>query len=278
MQEACALLSKYQQQAIVIAGGTDLLVQMKHKEVLPRYIINISDIRGQDYILYDEEQGVRIGAMATIRSIEVSPLVREKFSLLAEAANMLGSVPVRNRATIAGNLCNAAPSADMAPPLIVLGARAKIMGTDGERTIPIENLWIGPGQTVIKPDEIFAEIQVPDLAYSSGGVYIKHTTRKAMDLAIVGVAIVVTMDSDVIHDIKISLGAVAPTPIRAKKAEGILVGNKINDDLLQKAGQTASDESSCIDDIRSSADNRRRIIKVLLVRAVKDAITRAGGK
>ena len=272
IEEACSLALKYKEQAKIIAGGTDLLIQMKHKEVLPKYIINVRGILGHDYIIHDEKEGLRIGALATIHSIEVSPLLREKFSILAQAASKLGSAQIRKQATIAGNLVNAAPSAETAPPLIVLGAKTKIIGADGERTIPVESFFIGPGQTVLKPDEILVEVQVPNLPPRSGGVYLKHAVRKAMDLAIVGVAVIVTVDGDVLSDVKIALGAVAPTPIRVKRAEEILKGKKISDDLLQKAGQTASDESSPIDDIRSSADYRRKIIKVLVARAIEQAV------
>lgn len=272
IEEACSLALKYKEQAKIIAGGTDLLIRMKHKEVLPKYIINVRGILGHDYIIHNEKEGLRIGALATIHSIEVSPLLREKFSILAQAASKLGSAQIRKQATIAGNLVNAAPSAETAPPLIVLEAKTKIIGADGERTIPVESFFIGPGQTVLKPDEILVEVQVPNLPPRSGGVYLKHAVRKAMDLAIVGVAVIVTVDGDVLSDVKIALGAVAPTPIRVKRAEEILKGKKISDDLLQKAGQTASDESNPIDDIRSSADYRRKIIKVLVARAIEQAV------
>ncbi|MFC1909413.1 FAD binding domain-containing protein [Chloroflexota bacterium] len=275
MKEACSLLAKYKQQARVIAGGTDLLVKMKRKETLPRYIINISGVRDQDYITYDKKTGLRIGSATSIRSIELSPVIKEKFGLLAEASGMLGSKQVRNRATLAGNLCNAAPSAETAPPLMVLGATLKIMGDDGERTIPVEDFWTGPGQTVLKPDELLAEIQIPEPAPRSGGVYMAHGVRKAMEIAIVGVAVIVTLDSDVIKDVKIGLGAVAPTPIRARKAEEAIRGKKIDDDLLQKAGKNAAEECSCIDDIRSSAENRMNMVRVLVARAIKEAVARA---
>ncbi len=272
IEEARSLVLKYKGEAKIIAGGTDIVVQMKHKEVLPKHIINIRGIFGQDYIIRDEKEGLRIGALATIRSIEVSPVVREKFNILARAASMLGTWQVRNRATIAGNLCNAAPSAETAPPLIVLGAKAKIMGADGERAVPIENFFIGPGQTILKPGEIITEIQVPNLLPRSGGIYIKHTLRKALDLAIVGVAALVTMDGDILSDVKIALGAVAPTPVRATRAEDVLRGNKINDDLLQKAAQTAFNQCSPIDDVRSSAEYRCKMIQVLVPRAIKQAV------
>lgn len=271
IQEACSLALKYKEEAKIIAGGTDLLVQMKRKEVSPKYIINIRGI-GQDYITYDDRDGLRIGALATIRSIEVSPLIRERFNILAQAASQLGSRQVRVRATIGGNLCNAAPSADTIPALMVLEAKIKIMGADGERIVPIEDFFTGPLKTVLRPDEILAEIQVPNLAPRSGGAYIKYTVRKAMDMAIIGVVALVTMDGDAVSDARIALGTAAPTAIRARRAEEILKGNKISDNLLEKAGQTALEESSPRDSLRASADYRSELLKVLVPRAIKRAV------
>lgn len=272
IQEACSLALQYKGEAKIIAGGTDLLVEMKRKEVLPKYIIDIKDIPGQDDIIYDAKKGLRIGALATIRSIEVSPVIRRGFGILAQAASKLGTWQVRNRGTIAGNLVTAAPSADTIPALMVLGAKIKIMGADGERVVPIEDFFIGPLKTVLRSDEMLAEIQVPNLAPRSGGAYIKHTVRKAMDLAIIGVAVLVTMDGDVMSDARIALGTSAPTVIRARKAEEILKGNKISDDLLEKAGQTALEESSPRDSLRASAAYRSKLIKVLVPRAIKQAV------
>lgn len=271
IQEACSLALQYKGEAKIIAGGTDLVVEMKRKEVLPKYIINIGGI-GLDYITCDDRDGLRIGALATIHSIEVSPLILERFNILAQAASKLGSGQVRLRATIAGNLVTAATSADTIPALMVLGAKIKIMGADGEKIVPVENFFTGPGQTILKSDEILTEIQVPNLLPRSGGVYIKHTIRKAMDLAIIGVAALVTMDGDAVSDARIALGTAAPTPIRARRAEAILKGNKISDDILEKAGQAALDEASPRDSLRASADYRSKLIKVLVPRAIKQAV------
>ena len=272
IEDALSLASKYKGQYKFLSGGTDLIVQMKRGEVLPSYIINIAGITGHNYLSYDEQEGLRIGALATIHSIEASPLIREKFSILAQTASQMGTAQIRNRATIGGNLCNAAPSADTAPALIALGARAKIIGVSGQRVVLMEDFFTGPGQTVLKADEILAEVQVPNLPPRSSGVYIKQTVRRALDLAIAGVAVFVTMDGNTLSDVKIALGAVAPTPMRARRAEEILRKRKITDDLLERAGQTASDESSPIDDVRSSADYRRRMVEVLVIRAIKQAV------
>ena len=272
LKEACLLLSKHKDEARVIAGGTDILVQMKHGEALPRYIINIRNIPEQDYIIYDKKNGLSIGALATIHAIEDSSVVQEKFGILAQAASQLGTAQIRNQATIAGNLCNAAPSAELAPALIVLGARVKIVGAGEERVVPIEDFFTGPGQTVLKADEILSEVQVPNLLPHSSGVYLKHTIRKALDLAIVGVGVMVTMEGDILSNVKIALGAVAPIPMRAKKAEGVLIGKKIKDELLEKAGLIAAEESSPISDVRGSAEYRRKMVKVLVGRAIRQAV------
>ncbi|MFC1945513.1 FAD binding domain-containing protein, partial [Chloroflexota bacterium] len=164
------------------------------------------------------------------------------------------------------------PSAETAPPLLALEAIVKVRGTDGERTIAIENFLIGPGQTTLKPDEILMEIQIPNPSPRSSGTYLKHTLRKALDLAIVGVAVHVTMNGDVLSDVKIALGAVAPTPLRTREAEEILRGKKPSQDLLDKAGRCAAGECSPINDVRSSADYRTKMIKVLVPRAIAQAV------
>jgi CO/xanthine dehydrogenase FAD-binding subunit len=193
MEEAISLLSRYEDKARVIAGGTDLLIRLKRGEGLHRHLINIKGIPNQDVIVYDEKQGLRIGVLATIHSIELSPLIRQEFGVLAQAASKLGTLQIRNCATIAGNLCNAAPSAEMAPALIVLGATARIIGASGERTVPIDDFFIGPGQTVLKPTEVLTEVQVPSLLSRSGGVYLKQTIRRSLDLAIVEVGVITTI-------------------------------------------------------------------------------------
>lgn len=147
--EVCSLVSRYRENCRVMAGGTDLLVRMKDRTILPQYLIDLKGIPGLSYIEFDRKEGLRIGVLATLKSIEESPVIRERFSVIAQAAHLVGSVQVRNRATLGGNLCNASPSADMAPALIGLGARVKIMGVGGERVINLEDFFKGPGETVL---------------------------------------------------------------------------------------------------------------------------------
>jgi CO/xanthine dehydrogenase FAD-binding subunit len=270
IEEACSLLAKYKGEARVLAGGTDLLVQMKNREVTPRYLINIKDIPDLDYIRYDDKEGLRIGALTPIEALKTSTLIRRRFGILSQAAAVLGTVQIRNRGTIAGNLCNASPAAETAPALITLAAKARIVGVAGERAVALEDFFVGPGQTVLQTGEIVTEIQVPNVPPRSGGAYLKHSIKR-MDIAIVGVGVVITLNGEVCNDIKIALGAVASTPIRAKKAEEIIRGQGLDSELMERAAQTASEESRPIDDIHSYAQYRKQMVKVLAKEAMKQA-------
>jgi len=270
IEEACSLLAKYKGEARALAGGTDLLVQMKNREVTPRYLINIKNIPDLDYIRYDDKEGLRIGALTTIEALKTSTLIRRRFGILSQAAAVLGTVQIRNRGTIAGNLCNASPAAETAPALITLAAKARIVGMAGERAVALEDFFISPGQTVLQAGEILTEIQVPNLPPRSGGAYLKHSIKR-MDIAIVGVGVVITLNGEVCNDIKIALGAVASTPIRAKKAEEIIRGQGLDSELMERAAQIALEESRPIDDIHSYAQYRKQMVKVLAQEAMKQA-------
>lgn len=269
--EACSLLSKHKGEGRLVAGGTDLLVSMKRRTISPKYLIDIKSIPELDYIRCDDE-GLKIGTLATIHDIESSPVIRERFPLLADTAHQLGTPNVRNIGTIGGNLCNAAPSADMAPSLIGLGAKVRINGTKGERTIALEEFFTGPGETALQDGEMLTEIQVPNISPHTHGVYLKLPARTAIDIASVGVSVVLRMDSKNVSDAKIVLGAVAPTPIRAHKAEEALKGKAIEDELIEKASEIAAEQSKPISDVRGSADYRREMVKVLTRRAIKQAV------
>lgn len=276
-KEAVSLLARFRGEACPIAGGTDLVVQMRYREASPKYLINLKTISDLDYLVEDAG-GLRIGALTTIRAIETSPLIKERYGILAQAAHLLGSVQVRNLATIGGNLCHAAPSAETAAPLLALGARARLLSTDGERTIPLEDFFVGPSKTSLKEGEILTELQAPTPSPKSAGVYLKHSIRKAMDIAFIGTGVVVEMDGESCKDIKIALGAVAPVPMRAPKAEAHLRGKKLEEGLLREAGEIASLECSPISDIRCSAEHRREIVKVFVRRATQQAADLARGR
>ena len=258
VEEAISMLGGYDGRAKLIAGGTDLIVQIRDKLVSPEYVIDITYIPGLDYIEYNEKQGLRIGALTTIREIEKSDVICKIHPVISQAAGLLGSVAIRNVATIGGNLSNAAPSADTAPSLIGLGAKAKIVGKSGEKTIALDEFFTGPGCIVCGPGEILVEIQVPVSSPNVKGAYFKHS-RSAVDLATVGVAAIMDLDAgNICRDVKIVLGAVAPTPMRAKKAEEILKGQKVEPALIEKTAEMAAAESQPITDVRASAEYRNQ--------------------
>jgi len=221
---------------------------------------------------YDDEGTLSIGALATIRALEISAQVNERHPVISQAAGQLGSVAIRNVGTVGGNLCHASPAADTAPALIALGARAKIAGPAGIRTTALENFFTGPGRTILERGEILTEIQVPAIAPDTKGVYFKHAIRGASDLAIVGVAVVANFDGGRCRSLRVALGAVAPTPIRATGAERLLEGREPDQALIEVAARAAADESRPITDIRGSAEYRREMVQVFVRTAIKSLL------
>ncbi|MEW6667308.1 MAG: xanthine dehydrogenase family protein subunit M [Thermodesulfobacteriota bacterium] len=276
VEEAISLLEKHNGRAKVIAGGTDLMVQVRDGRISPEFVVDIGGIPGLDYIHYDEDQGLGIGALTPIRSLEKSPVLQRHLPILSQAAGQLGSVAVRNVGTIGGNLCNAAPSAETAPSLIALGGSARIVGPGGERKVPLEGFFAGPGKTVLSPGELLVEVQVPLPAPHTKGIYLKHGIRGTIDLAVVGVAVVIAFEADRLtcKDVRIALGAVAPTPIRAPSAENVLKGKKLDEGLINRSAKVAVGETRCISDVRASAEYRGEMVEVLTRRALKGLMER----
>ena len=275
ISEVLELLTKYHEKSKVLAGGTDLLVSMKKREIVPEHLINlkgIADLRG---IHYSTEE-VRIGALVTLSEIEYSRIVQDKFCALWDAVNVMASSQVRTLATIGGNLCSAVPSADTAPALIALGASMNLLGVTGERKVLVENFFKGPKESVLERNEILTHILIPNLPEKSSAAYLKLMRRNALDLALVGVAAYVRLDSKskVCTDAKIALGAVAPIPTRAPIAEQVLLHKKINEILAAEAGKAASVVCRPISDIRSSLQYRCDMVEVLTTRAVMRAYNR----
>ena len=276
IQEALECLSQCAGKAKVLAGGTDLLVSMKKREQVPEHLINLKGIEGLNAIRYDEKQGLAIGGLATVGDIERSHIVKEKFTALWDVVNVMAAPQVRNLGTIGGNLCSAVPSADTAPPLIALGASVRLLGAKGERSVPVESFFKGPGESVLKADEILVEVLVPNPPENSGGAYFKLMRRNAMDLALVGAAVFLRINKDkkVCQEARIALGAVAPTPMRARKAEQVLVGRAVKEESAKEAGNAARLEAKPISDIRASEAYRRDMVGVLTKRAIMAALDR----
>ena len=272
VEEAVALLSRYGGTAKLIAGGTDLLNAIRSKLLAPQHVVDIGSIPGLDSFTYDDHGTLSIGALATLRAVETSAQVKNHHTIISEAAGQIGSIAIRNVGTIAGNLCHASPAADMAPSLLALGAKAKIVGPAGERTVALDDFFAGPGRTVLAHDELLVEIEVPAMPPQAKAVYLKHAIRGAADLSIVGVAVMASLEDGCCRNVKIALGAVAPTPMRARNSENVLEGKTLNHALIENAGRAASDECRPITDVRASADYRREMVKVLTQWAIKRVI------
>ena len=272
-----SILRKHSKRAMILAGGTDLLVKMKDRSLTPEVIVDIKRIPGLDQIRYDKKNGLSIGACVTMREAENSPILNKHYQALVEGSKIVGSVQIRNRATLIGNICNAAPSADVAPGFIVVGAKVKIAGPKRTRIVQLGRFFTGPGKTILRTGEWVTHILVPSPPPRTGSAYIRHTIREAMDIAVVGVGVALTMSktNGRCKEAKISLGAVAPTPIRAIRAEKLLIGQELNEKLIDQAARIASEESRPISDQRGSAEFRRDLTRVLTERMVTRAFNAA---
>ncbi len=275
LREASETLLSHQGGASVLAGGTDLLVEIKEHLRITRCVVNIKRIPGLDGLGFEPRAGLRFGALATARQIEIDANVGRHYPGLQQAVRELGSIQVRNRATVIGNICRASPSADTLPPLIADGATMVIGNGDTTREILLEEFFTGPGRTVLRSGELVLAIHVPPPPPRTGRVYIKHGRRKAMELATVGVAVSLTLDDMGVCSLaRIALGAVAPTPIRARAAEAALAGARISDKIIAQAAEMAMNASQPISNVRASAAYRREMTCVLTRRALAQALAK----
>ena len=275
LEDCLRLLAARGSDAKLLAGGTDLLPQMKNGVLTPKRVIDLSGV-ARVRALEVDQKGLRIGAAVPARQVEQDARVRGGYASVAEAAALLGSIQVRNLATVGGNLCNAAPSADMAPPLLALEGVAVIAGPKGERRVPLSDFFTGVRKTVLGADEILVEIVAPAPGPKSGGSYLRHTPRRELDIAVVGVASQVTLSNGVCSKARIALAAVAPTPVRATGAEATLEGKALTPQLIAQAADLAAQDAKPISDQRGSADFRRHLVRVLTRRTLTMALARAG--
>lgn len=278
IDEALSVLDRYGDRAEVIAGGTDVMVDIKYKEE-PECLVNIKRIPDLNAIR-ENGAGLRIGPLATIHELEESPLVKDRLPLLWQAAHQFASLQIRNTATIGGNICRASPSGETLTPLLVLDAQAQTIFSDGAKNEPLASFFKGPGQTSLGSRGLLTGVEVPYGATGSTAVYLKHAVRGPMDIAMVGVAVMITPDAGKgkVQDARIALGAVAPTPLRASKAEALLKGKTLTPDLVKEAGSMAMSESKPIDDQRSSGEYRRWIVEALTRRGLEQCWKAITGK
>ena len=273
LKDALELMDRHQGGLSVLAGGTDLIVRMKNGQSHPLVVMDVKKIPELNRLEWEEGEGIHIGAAVPLSKLAVFPTLVEKFGIFSQACAMIGSVQIRNRATMGGNVCNAAPSADTPPPLLCLGAKAVVANPRNTRTIPLEEFFSGPGETTLRPDELLVEIVIPTPPLPSSGCYLRHTPRAEMDIAVVGVGafLVSSRPGDSVQEARIALGAVAPTPVRAPQAEAVLKGKHPTKALIEEAAGKAVEAIKPISDLRGSADYRTHLAKVLTRRALTRA-------
>jgi aerobic carbon-monoxide dehydrogenase medium subunit len=278
LPEAIALLGQDEGTRIV-AGATDFLVRWRQGLWKPRAVLSIQHIPGLDGVVYTPTTGLSLGSLVTIRTLELHPLIQQHYPALSQAATTFAGVQIRNLATVGGNICNASPSGDTLPALVAYGTECRLLGPEGERLVPLESFFMGPGRTALRPAELLVELHLPPPPPHTGALYIKHSPRSAMDISTVGVASMVTLEGQngVCREARISLGAVAPTVIRARSAEVLLRGQRLEAGLIQEAARAASDDARPIDDIRGTARHRRAIVEALTGRTLRSAIQMAQG-
>jgi carbon-monoxide dehydrogenase medium subunit len=264
LDEACRLLAGYDGAARAVAGGTDLLLKLKAGRLSPPAVVNIK--RLPELRQRSVNSHLTLGALTTLEEIRRSPLLRARAPALVTAADTMASTQIRNLATLGGNLCNAAPSADLAPILLALGAVAHIAGPNGRRAVPLDDFFTGPGQTVLAPGELLVAVQLPLAGWRA--CYLKLAPRACMDIAVVGVGLALDVAGGRCRSARVALGAVAPTPIRAPEAEAELLAGPLTLQRVERAARLAAEAARPIDDVRGSAGYRRRMVAVLVRRGL----------
>jgi carbon-monoxide dehydrogenase medium subunit len=278
LDEALQMLADGGDNARLVAGSTDFLIRWRTGFWRPDTVVCMQHVPDLDVINWNEDDGLSLGAMATVQAIEQHPMIRERYPALVAGATAFAGVQVRNLATVGGNACNASPAGDTLPALLAYDAQCRITSQGGDRWLPLHGFFLGPGRTALAPGEILTELRLPAPAPTTGGLYIKHSPRGAMDISAVGVASVVSLASDgTCSVVRIALGAVAPVPMRADAAEGRLVGQVPDAANLAEAARIGAQSTNPISDVRSSADYRREMVQVLTQRTLQHAVDTASG-
>ncbi|MBM4264786.1 MAG: xanthine dehydrogenase family protein subunit M [Deltaproteobacteria bacterium] len=274
LKKAIALLEKHGDDARAIAGGTSLLIMMRQRLLMPKVVVSLARIPKFDTITFNAKTGLRIGAGARHRDVELSPAIKEHYPLLHETFHKVAQPRIRNMGTIGGNLAAGDPLTDPGASLIALDAEVVLAGSKGSRTVKLDEFFVDYYQTALEPGELLTEIRVPPPA-RKGWSHIKFTPRSVEDFATVGVAVTASASKGVCDDVRIGLNSIASTIIHAKKTEDVLRGKTINEELLRQAGEVAVTEVDPSDDNRGSAEYKREMVKVLVRRAAQEALQRA---
>jgi carbon-monoxide dehydrogenase medium subunit len=277
--EALELVSRLGSKAKILAGGTDLLVLMKAKAITPEYLIDINEVEEFKGILCVEDKGAVIGTTTKLSEIQFSEAIKAKYPALAYAVGEVGSAQVRNMASLGGNSCNASPAAETPPPLVALGAKVVVSSLDGERELPLEEFIQGVRKIDLREGEILTKFILPEPAPRSACRYAYMGRRDAMEIDCVNMAVQLELaeDNETVKEVRLVMGSVYPQPLLAKEVPLLLTGQKLTDELIEKAAVLAQGEAKPIDDIRASAEYRREIVAVLARRLLKETYAAAKG-
>jgi CO/xanthine dehydrogenase FAD-binding subunit len=275
LKDAVALLAQYGENGRPLCGGTDLIIQLRAGVRRPEHVVDVKKIPELLQLSYDSKKGLRLGAAVPAIEVCENKDLQRHYPGLVEAAHLIGSNQIQTRASVGGNLCNGSPAADTTPALIALGARARVIGPKGEREVKVEEFCTAPGRTVLAPGELLVEILIDAPKPHSADAYLRFIPRNEMDIAVVGVGSWLHLDGDKVSAARISLGAVAATPLFAAKASESLAGKKLDDAAIDRAAKLAIELSSPIDDMRGTAEFRRHLVGVLTKRTLLIAAERA---
>lgn len=279
LDEALALLDRYQADASILAGGTDLLPSLKDFKLQPKVLVDIQFVGGLDRIVRIRE-ATEFGSMCRHSQIASSSVAKAETPLLSEACGLVGSPQIRHRGTLGGNIATASPAGDTLPALVAMGAHLVVKSIRGERHLPVEGFFLGPGKTLLRPDEIITNIVIPRLPCNCGYAYCKVGRRNAMAISVVNGAVVLVVEDGVIAGVRIALGSVAPSVVRARSAEAALIGQKLDDRLLREVSRLVVNDISPISDVRASAWYRRELAQAVtedLLRTALDRVKSAAG-
>lgn len=279
LQEAVTLKATHSGSANLLAGGTDLIVLMRARRKRPNLLIDGKRIPELTQITFDNT-GLFLGAAVSCRDISEHPQIAKIFPALVDSTTLIGGIQIQGRATVGGNLCNAAPSADTIPTLIAYGAVAHIVSHNGNRRVPVEEFCVAPGQTILKDNEILVNIFIPAPASHTGAKFLRFIPRNEMDIAVANVTALVELDEpgNGFRAARIAIGAVAPTPLFVEEAGASLIGKLVSDDAIAVAARIARDAARPIDDMRGTIGHRKQLVEVLTRRVLRGALARAKGK
>jgi carbon-monoxide dehydrogenase medium subunit len=271
LSQAVDLLRQHAGNVKVLAGGTDLFLRMRHRAIRPEVVLDIKRIPELADLHYSSQDGLHIGAAVTHAAVAAHAAVQQHYGGIATAANWVGSPQTRHRGTVVGNLCNASPAADTAPALLAYEASARIVGPQGEREVALEQFFQGPGRTVLSPAEMVTALRIPPVQDRLGWGYFRRT-RTMIDIALVSACAVLRMENGLCRTVRIGLGAVGPTPLRARQAEASLAGQQASTERLAAAAKIAAEEARPISDVRCSAEYRKDMVEVLTRRCLESAL------